>query len=84
MRRIAMGLLWCLVLYFGIVGIGGALIGATAESGGKSVQQGYRTGYAAGEAFSKKYGTLILIVAAGGAALGTVTGRLPGTRSKES
>ncbi len=79
-----MGLLWCLVLYFGIVGIGGALIGAMAGSGGNNTQQGYQTGYASGEAFNKKYGTLILIVAAGGAVIGTVTGRLPGTRSKKS
>ncbi|MDH4097470.1 MAG: hypothetical protein OEW25_02175 [Nitrospira sp.] len=84
MKRIAMGLLWSLILYFGIVGIGGALIGAMAGSGGKNVQQGYRAEYAAGEAFSKQYGTFILIVAASGAALGTVTGRLPGTRSKKS
>lgn len=38
MKRIAMGLLWSLILYFGIVGIGGALIGAMAGSGGKNVQ----------------------------------------------
>lgn len=82
MKRFVMGFLWFLVLYFGIVGIGGALLETMVGSGGKNVHQGYRAGYAASETFNRKYGTLILIVAAGGAALGTITGRLPGTKSK--
>lgn len=82
MKRLTMGFLWFLVLYFGIAGIGGALLETAAGNSGKNVHQGYRAGYAAGEAFNRKYGTFILIVAAGGAALGTITGRLPGTKPK--
>jgi hypothetical protein len=82
MKRIAMGFVWFVVLYFGILGIGGVLLGAAAGSGGKNFDQGYQAGHAIGEGFSQKYGTLILIVAISGAVLGTVTDSLPGTKRK--
>ena len=82
MKRIVIGFLWFLVLYFGIVGIGGAIVGTVARQGAKNPRQSHQTGYAASEAFGKKYGMAILIVAASGAALGTATGRLPETRPK--
>jgi hypothetical protein len=82
MKRIAMGFVWFVVLYFGILGIGGTLLGALAGSGGKNFDQGFQAGRAIDEGFGKKYGTLILIVAISGAILGTVTGSLPGTKRK--
>lgn len=82
MRRLVIGFAWFVVLYFGILGAGGAIMGSTTRSGGSSFDQGFLAGRAGGEAFGKKYGTVILFVALGGAALGTATGRLPGTRRK--
>ncbi|MDH5641709.1 MAG: hypothetical protein OEY28_10470 [Nitrospira sp.] len=84
MKRIAAGALWFLILYFGIIGIGGAVVGTVAAQGAKNSRQSHQTVYAASEAFGKKYGTIILIVAASAAALGTVTSRLPGTKPKGS
>jgi len=80
MRRFVMGFAWFVVLYFGILGAGGATVESTAGSGGNKFEQGVLAGHAGGEAFGRKYGTVILFVALGGAVLGTATGRLPGTR----
>jgi hypothetical protein len=80
MRRLVIGFVWFVVLYFGILGAGGAIVGTMKGSGGKNPAHGYQAGYAAGEEFGKQYGTVVLFVALGGAVLGTATGRLPGTR----
>ena len=82
MRRLVMGFVWFVVLYFGILGAGSAIVGSTARSGGKNIEQGVLAGHTGGEEFGRKYGTLILLVAIGGAALGTATGRLPGTKRR--
>jgi hypothetical protein len=82
MKRIAMGFVWLVVLYFGILGIGGALLGGSAGSEGKNFDQGYQAGHAIGVGFGKQYGTLVLIVAISGAVLGTMSGLLPGTKRK--
>ena len=82
MKRIIMGFVWFLVLYFGILGIGGAIVGSAAGTGKKHLNQGYQAGYAVGEVFGKKYSELILLIAIGGAAVGTLTGALPGTKPK--
>jgi len=84
MKRIAAGFLWFLVLYFGITGLGGAVVETIEGQGLKNTRQGYQARFAAGQAFGKKYGTIIVIVAASAAALGTVTSRLPGTKPKGS
>jgi len=81
-KRIVVGAFWLLVLYFGIIGIGGAIVGTVAGQGALNTRQPHQTGYVASEAFGKKYGMVILIVAASGAALGTATGHLPGARAK--
>lgn len=90
MRRMIMGFVWFVVLYFGIAafggGIAGAIEGAKAGSGEKSFNQGfnqgYQAGYTAGEEFRAKYASLILLIAFGGAVVGTFTGKLPGTKSR--
>lgn len=82
MRRLVMGFIWFVILYFGILGAGRAIVGSTTGSGGKNPTHGYQAGYAAGEEFVRKYGTAVLVVALGGAVLGTATGRLPGTKRK--
>ena len=79
MKRICIGFVWFLLLYFGMLGIGGAILGSAAGSREKSVNRGYQAG---GEEFAHKYGEFILLIAVGGAALGTFTGRLPGTKPK--
>ncbi len=84
MRRLVMGVVWFVVLYFGILGAGGAIVGSMTGGGGKNLTHGSQAGSAAGEAFTRKYGTMVLLVALGGAVLGTATGRLPGTRRKKS
>ena len=82
MKRILMGFIWFVVLYFGILGVCGAIVGSAAGSGEKTVNRGYQAGHAAGQEFGNKYGALILLIAFGGAAVGTFTGRLPGTKPK--
>jgi hypothetical protein len=91
MKRIVMGFVWFIVLYFGIAafggGIAGAIQGAKAGSGEQSFNQGfnqgYQVGHTAGQEFRTKYASLILLIAFGGAVVGTFTGRLPGTKPKE-
>jgi len=80
MRRLAIGFVWFVVLYFGILGAGGALVASLEGTRGKNFEEGYKAGQSVGETFGRKYGTTILLVALGGAALGTLTGRLPGTK----
>jgi hypothetical protein len=82
MRRIMMGFVWFVVLYFGILGASGAIVGSAAGSGAKTFNQGYQAGHAAGQEFGQKYGALILLIALGGAVVGTLTGALPGTKRK--
>jgi hypothetical protein len=82
MRRIMIGFVWFVVLYFGILGAGGAIVGSVAVAPQQSFHKGYDAGYTAGEEFGKRYGTLILLVALSGAALGTLTGALPGTKRR--
>ncbi|MDR4469865.1 MAG: hypothetical protein MRJ68_16470 [Nitrospira sp.] len=90
MKRIIMGLVWFIILYFGILvfggGIAGAIEGAKAGSGEKSFNQGfnqgYQAGYTGGQEFRTKYASVILLIAFGGAVVGTFTGRLPGTKLK--
>ena len=78
MRRFVAGFVWFLVLYFGIIGAGGAIL-AAITGGSQNFTKQYRS---AGEAFGRKYGSTILFVTLGVAALGTATGRLPGTKPK--
>lgn len=82
MRRIMMGFVWSLLLYFGMLGIGGAVLGSAAGFRETHVDQGYRAGHAAGQEFGNKYREIILLIAVAGAAIGTFTGRLPGTKPK--
>lgn len=78
MRRLILGFVWFLVLYFCIIGAGGAN-DAAINGGSQNFTKQYRS---AGEAFGRKYGTPILLVTIGVAVLGTATGRLPGTKAK--
>jgi hypothetical protein len=82
MKRIMVGVVWFVILYFGILGAGGAILGSLAGSTQKNTHKGYQAGYTAGEEFGRNYGTFILFAALGGAALGTMTGTLPGTKAK--
>ena len=90
MRRMIMGFVWFVVLYFGIAVIGGGIVGAIegakagsrAKSSNQAMNRGYQAGYTGGQEFSAKYASLILLIACGGAAVGTFTGRLPGTKPK--
>jgi hypothetical protein len=82
MKRIVVGVTWFVILYFGILGAGGAILGSLAGSTQKNTHKGYQAGYTAGEEFGKNYGTFVLFAALGGAALGTMTGTLPGTKAK--
>jgi len=54
MKRIIMGFVWFLLIYFGMLGIGGAFLGSVAGSREKNVHQGYQAGHAAGQEFGKK------------------------------
>jgi hypothetical protein len=78
MRWFVAGFDWFLVLYFGIIGTGGAILSAI-NGGSQNFTKQYRS---AGKAFGRKYGTTIHVLRLGVAALGTATGHLPGTRPK--
>ena len=82
MKRIMLGFVWFILLYFGMLGAGGAIVGSVAGRAQQNFDQGYQAGYTAGEVFGKKYGTWILLIAFSGATLGTLTGALPGTKRK--
>ena len=57
MKRIMLGFVWFILLYFGMLGAGGAIVGSVAGRAQQNFDQGYQAGYTAGEVFGKKYGT---------------------------
>lgn len=88
MRRVLFGIFWFGVIWVALMvvggGIAGSIAGASAVKPGEYVAEGDRLGQVAGSEagaeFAEKYGTHVLIAAAALAALGTGTGKLPGTR----
>ena len=80
MKRFLIGAGWCLVLWFGVMVIGGMVTGAVAGASAADASAGYQAGGEAGAAFGQKYGNLGLLAAMAISAIGTITGWLPGTR----
>jgi hypothetical protein len=83
MKRIVFGVVWFLVLFFGILFVGSAVVGGIAGSRTQGQQQGAIVGERAGRAFGEKYGTMILLGSLLIAVAGSATGVLPGTRTRE-
>ncbi|MET0332910.1 MAG: hypothetical protein ABW190_01460 [Rhizobacter sp.] len=88
MKRIFFGIVWFLVLGFGGLVLGGAVVGAMAGSqvNATNMSDGYTKGQQAGEVagaeFGRKYAGVILIGALVISVVGTATGVLPGTKKK--
>jgi hypothetical protein len=83
MKRIVVGVIWFLVLFFGILFVGSAIVGGIAGSKTRGEQQGAVVGERAGRAFGERYGTVILLGSLLIAVAGSATGVLPGTRARE-
>jgi hypothetical protein len=83
MKRVLMGIVWFIVLYLGVLIIGGAIVGALAGAGQPNPQQAAQAGRLAGNDFGQTYGALILIGSLLVAIAGSVTGILPGTKKKK-
>lgn len=88
MRRVLFGIFWFGILWVALMVVGGGIAGSmTAGPAGKpgeNFREGSGHGTGAGDAasgeFAEKYGTHVLFAAAALAALGTIAGKLPGTR----
>ncbi len=90
MKRVILGFVWFLVIWFGTLIIGGAMAGALAGSqvgASSSVSESYEKGYAAGQQagaeFASRFGRIIFIGALVIAVGGTIAGVLPGTKPKK-
>ena len=90
MRRIAMGVVWFVVMYIGMSAVLGGIAGALASRDAsatagqpQSMQEGYETGRIAGQKMSRKYGPLVLLGSLALAIGGTAFGVLPGTKPRK-
>ncbi|TAJ91554.1 MAG: hypothetical protein EPO31_15270 [Gammaproteobacteria bacterium] len=89
MKRAAFGFLWFLVIWFGTLVIGGAVVGSAAGSGmeatsmSEAFSKGQEAGAAAGAEFGRKYGGVIFLGALVISIGGTILGILPGTKSRK-
>ncbi len=89
MRRVLFGIFWFGIFWVALTIIGGGITGSTfgakGPQAGEVLREGRRPhGYPGADIgsaeFSDRFGTHVLIAAAALAALGTVAGKLPGTR----
>lgn len=80
MNKVLFGIVWCVVLYFGICGIVGGVAGAKAGRNARgSAMASQLGGIAGGKAVRENH----IVIVAGAIALaiaGSATGILPGTR----
>jgi hypothetical protein len=90
MRRIAIGVVWFLVLFIGISGLLGGIAGSLAnrEAGAaadqrQTPQDSFETGRIAGQKLGRKFGPLILLGSLALAISGTAFGVLPGTKPRK-
>ena len=91
MRKVLMGVVWFLILWFGTLTIGGAIAGsfraAKIDLEGKTVsdikKETNSAGLQAGTEFGVRYGGLVFLGSILIAIIGTATGVLPGTKRKK-
>ncbi|NZA25821.1 hypothetical protein H0E84_05450 [Luteimonas sp. SJ-92] len=83
MRRLVFGFLWFAAFAFVALAGSGIVVSFNAECpDSETFSAGYDCGKAVAEQFAARYRPLILVVALVLAVVGTVTGRLPGTRKR--
>ncbi len=83
MKRFIMGAGWCMVLWIGSMILGGFVVGAIAGATSGDQTATVHAGQNAGAAYGAKYGNLALLGSIVVSTIGTVTGRLPGTKSEK-
>lgn len=81
MKRVIFGIVWFVVLWFGILIGGSAVVGGVAASKVQGQQQGASAGERAGREFGERYGAVILFGALAVAVVGSAAGVLPGTKT---
>lgn len=80
MKRLLLGIGWFVLLWLGGMMVGGAVAGAIATSANPDPSRAVQTGTDAGARFAVQYGGLVQLGAIAVAAIGTLTGLLPGTK----
>jgi hypothetical protein len=80
MRRLLVGAGWCFLIWLGATMVGGMVVGVITVSAADDPARAAQAAGAAGTAFGMRYGNLFLLASMAIAAVGTLTGRLPGTR----
>ena len=80
LKKIFFGIIWFVVIYFGICFIVGGIAGFVA--GAENPENASQAGAAAGAAAVQKYLLFIFLGSIGAVIAGTVTEVLPGTKSK--
>ena len=89
MKRVAIGIVWFVALWFGTLVVGSSIAGGiagskvNAVSGADGYTKGQVAGRNAGAEFGRNYGSIILFGAALIAIGGTIAGILPGTKRKQ-
>jgi hypothetical protein len=84
MRRFLVGAGWCFLLWLGATMVGGMIVGVIAVSASDDPARAAQAASEAGSAFGLRYGNLVLLASIAIAAVGTVTGWLPGTRGEKT
>jgi Mn2+/Fe2+ NRAMP family transporter len=82
LKRILSGIGWFFIFYFGILFVLGAIAGAVAtyQNHVTNFQEASQIGYEAGKAIAEKSARLIFFISLLISAIGSATGKLPGTK----
>jgi hypothetical protein len=82
-RRAFVGLIWCVVLYFGLGYVVGVVAANGAAAHAEAGQDPQKVGAEAGEAAVESWRQLIMLAVVGFVFLGSRFGLLPGTRADQ-
>ncbi len=82
MRKLIIGVIWFIVIWFGVIFIAGGIVGFMAGAKTANSEMGAIAGRAAARAFMARSSGIIFIGSVLIAIVGTVAGVLPGTKTK--